>query len=868
MIRFLSAALTGFLRQIAGVSPKMLRYGSSLRALHPSSVEAAKTYVAGVLVSVFLSGVLFHYLAGLATGKHGYGYMAFVMALAGNSWLAPLLIVGVALSLEALLRLIFSFGSADQNHSWPHQQQHQGFAPLNHGANKGAETTMTLESAFPPSPSVSTNADHQTRNRIESATSVDDFYDCRSVHSDMDMSSHTVDLMGGSSNNNNKNNNNNNAVPKQQQTAPSASAIATEHRTEICQYKNRKCVYQDGSPSYVPQGDSIAIVPESYMEFYRNNAKAAKKAWEKSQSWRREKDVWRIHTLPNVWFPRIKQAYPHFLHGHSKAGYPIIYEQPGRMNLKELFRTGCKIHDMTFHYQFFMEYISNIVCTRGEIRALQGPNAPPPSCSSWGIMVVMDVKGAGLSHLSGDVVKYLKAAGDINSAHYPLSMKRAFLVNSPFWLAGAWSGIKGILPDSVQVDIRSETNYYDSLCKYIDPDQIPPEYGGSSPYSLGQHPYELGMAEFVKDACEQHEQNGGNETSAALHPQQETVPSVVNAPQSTTTIAAGTSDAFMADPLQSSSPLKSRDRSHKNQQRTSRNNMDQSSNSGVEERPRDFVGVLRTVSCLHFISSAVQGSLEVLVPLWMLSPPFVGGLGFSPYRSCLLLLSTFFALLFLIRRIQSESISRIVIHTPLRAFRLGVGAQSLMLTLLAVVASPSKSRESWPYMVVIFSIFVCTAFAVIFGHSSCMILHNLALNGIDLRQGYYGGIRRSGLEWHGRASLLCLIGEVLGAFIFIPIWSWSMSDENPTPFDAASSLLAVSLVCGFLYMGSFSLLVASSKQTQFTSFAQEAIVVGAADMVSLFGEPLEKANVPSSITSPDRDLTVEGATIEKIRKAI
>jgi hypothetical protein len=31
-------------------------------------------------------------------------------------------------------------------------------------------------------------------------------------------------------------------------------------------------------------------------------------------------------------------AYPHFVHGYTKAGYPVVYEKPGEMKLKELLR--------------------------------------------------------------------------------------------------------------------------------------------------------------------------------------------------------------------------------------------------------------------------------------------------------------------------------------------------------------------------------------------------------------------------------------------------------------------------------------------------------------------------------------------------
>ena len=73
------------------------------------------------------------------------------------------------------------------------------------------------------------------------------------------------------------------------------------------------------------------------------------------------------------------------------------------------------------------------------------------------------------------------------------------VVNAPFWLAGAWSGLKGILPDTVQVDLLSESKYPNALKEYIDEDQIPPEYGGTSPYKLGEHPYEMALQELAQD---------------------------------------------------------------------------------------------------------------------------------------------------------------------------------------------------------------------------------------------------------------------------------------------------------------------------------------------------------------------------------
>ena len=105
----------------------------------------------------------------------------------------------------------------------------------------------------------------------------------------------------------------------------------------------------------------------------------------------------------------------------------------------------------------------------------------------------MDVKGISLSLLSGDVLTYLKAASEINSKHYPLSQKKLFIVNAPFWFSGAWGGIKNVLPASVRDNTSiSSGSYLPALLKDIDRQEIPKEYGGDHHLSLGESEAERG----------------------------------------------------------------------------------------------------------------------------------------------------------------------------------------------------------------------------------------------------------------------------------------------------------------------------------------------------------------------------------------
>ena len=235
------------------------------------------------------------------------------------------------------------------------------------------------------------------------------------------------------------------------------------------QYIDGQCVYEDGTPAFVQQGDCENDLPPHYLAACGGRRKNAMKMWKASRKWRQEDDVWRIHQKPNRWFPKIKKAYPHFVHGYTKDGYPVIYEQPGRMFLKTLFREGCEVSDMTKWYIFFMEYLSNYICTRPEIRSRRGLDTTNSllNSSSWGFVIVMDMEGVGPSILSSDVVSYLKQAGGINTAHYPLSVKGTFMVKAGPVIARLWSGLRVAVPKTAHLDILNAKKYRSALLEYI-----------------------------------------------------------------------------------------------------------------------------------------------------------------------------------------------------------------------------------------------------------------------------------------------------------------------------------------------------------------------------------------------------------------
>ena len=83
--------------------------------------------------------------------------------------------------------------------------------------------------------------------------------------------------------------------------------------------------------------------------------------------------------------------------------------------------------------------------------------------------------------------------------------------------------------------------------------------------------------------------------------------------------------------------------------------------------------------------SAIQGVIETAIPFWILTPTLLGGLGYAPSRSGVAMFCSAMVLLWVMRTKVSRVISEIPSKEPMRSFRIGAGAQSALLILLATV---------------------------------------------------------------------------------------------------------------------------------------------------------------------------------------
>ena len=665
-IRFVSAAVVGILCSITDVSSlpedgdtTTITTNSSNSSLNPRPQQllniasgTAKIYLTGFAVSI-LSGGLFYRPASandLFQALTGSDVMTWPLFLFVTTLLGELLVrwafalttqpehfddrtnSGTVRSLRRLVRRVVA-GKQHQRVSFQDAESLQllgspGGGPLRQRSSTAGSATTEIDMN-------------------------EEFYDCQSEISDDQVSPSSKAML------------NNNASDD--------SDTGSTHANEIAIYQNGKCCYADGSPAYVSSGDSASKVPSNFVQDCKGDHNQAMKRWQETQQWRREKNVWNIHSIPNKFFHEIKKAYPHIIHGYSKQGLPVIYELPGKMDLKGLFRGECTIEDMVHHYIFFQEYLNNCLCASQELRKKGGRESVAHDSSAFGVMVVMDVKGAGITSLSTDVLRYLKRAGEIVGAHYPMSMKCCCVANTPFWASGVYNTVRAVLPDSVVIELVSASDTADKLKEYIDTDQMPVEYGGTSPYKFGEHPYEVQLRELINSAA-----NGDIESSInvqsfvsktpevlAISPKKELASeSVLDLPSETNVRRRQVAPVLESQSFVDTNIV---------------------SNVQIVEQAGIGVDLLGIISFFCAFHSGAQGGIEIAVPLWLSSPIALGGLGYTPSKSGITMFFAAVALFGLLSTRVSRLISQMPPNDPIRAIRIGLGLQSASILLLAFV---------------------------------------------------------------------------------------------------------------------------------------------------------------------------------------
>ncbi|TMW66213.1 hypothetical protein Poli38472_003978 [Pythium oligandrum] len=214
----------------------------------------------------------------------------------------------------------------------------------------------------------------------------------------------------------------------------------------------------------------------------KGDEEKGRQRYENTLQWRKENDIDDILIRPHPTFETIKKYYPQFFHGRSKAGLPIYYEQPGKINLPALKKEGLSIEDLLRHYMYITEYLWRVI---------------EPSDTGRSV-TVLDVSGIGMSDLGGEVLDFIKRASAFTGAHYPERSAHIFIINIPGWFNMIWRMIKPLIDPVTREKIHmlKGSAILRELETLVDLDNIPSDFGGRG-CRLGESQEENELREHV-----------------------------------------------------------------------------------------------------------------------------------------------------------------------------------------------------------------------------------------------------------------------------------------------------------------------------------------------------------------------------------
>ncbi|CAL5220070.1 g2021 [Coccomyxa viridis] len=167
--------------------------------------------------------------------------------------------------------------------------------------------------------------------------------------------------------------------------------------------------------------------------------------------------------------------YPQGYHKTDKSGRPIFIQHLGAINYKKMSEITTEDRMIRFHVQ---EYERCARCIMPACSIVAGRHIDQT-------FAIIDVKGVGLKHLTGDIKRMLARIMSIDQNNYPEMLGHTCIINAPGVFKLVWSAIKGFIDPKTQEKIEMcPTNYTKVLLQWIEPENLPEYLGGTSKATL------------------------------------------------------------------------------------------------------------------------------------------------------------------------------------------------------------------------------------------------------------------------------------------------------------------------------------------------------------------------------------------------
>lgn len=167
--------------------------------------------------------------------------------------------------------------------------------------------------------------------------------------------------------------------------------------------------------------------------------------------------------------------YPQGYHKTDKLGRPIYIQHLGQIDLRALMEVTTEDRMVRFHVQEYERALRYIfpACSK-----VQGRHIGQT-------LAILDLKGVGLRHLTGDVKRVLARLTSIDQDNYPETLGKTLIINAPAVFKLLWGVVRPMLDVRTQAKIEvCPSNYLPVLLRWVDAENIPEYLGGKSKGSL------------------------------------------------------------------------------------------------------------------------------------------------------------------------------------------------------------------------------------------------------------------------------------------------------------------------------------------------------------------------------------------------
>jgi len=191
-----------------------------------------------------------------------------------------------------------------------------------------------------------------------------------------------------------------------------------------------------------------------------------------------------------MWLPKhdiLKECSPHYCYGIDRQGVRVNWEVYGGLDPGWLKEAGVSRDDIEKQIAWMGAFTQRIYGSH-DSRSI----------------TVMDMKGMSLRKASNPFMLSLsKWYSETLENYFPGNLQRVLIINPPFGTSAIVKVMTAVLPASYVSKIEIVHNLKD-LQKYIDPRQIPTQYGGSNTTPLEDSPFEQKLREFRSDTPAHH----------------------------------------------------------------------------------------------------------------------------------------------------------------------------------------------------------------------------------------------------------------------------------------------------------------------------------------------------------------------------